>query len=162
MPAKAIIILSSWGSGSSAVAGFMGECGAYMCPPFLQTTYPGISETYESQTFAGMCLATIDKNSFESRVDHKIFANGFKNWFSGELDAAAQAEASRIVLKHPLSAFLLEEICQVVDPIFVVVTRPFDKIEETKISQGWEDSEGRIGAQVIYDNIYSFLHEKVF
>jgi hypothetical protein len=131
-----------------------------MCPPFLESTTPEISETFESEIFAGMCFASIDKWSFEPRVDKKIFQNGLKTWFANEAKLAEQSNASRVVLKHPLSAFLLDEICRVVDPIFVVVTRPFDKIEETRVSQGWPENEGRLGAQAIYDQIYSFLHEQ--
>lgn len=159
MPVRPILILSSWGAGSSAVSGFFGECGAHLCPPFLESTTPQISKSYESQFFAGMCLATINEWTFEPRVDKSIFKNGFKSWYLKEVEEANQNSAHRIVLKNPLAAFLLSEITEVVDPIFVVVTRPFDKIEETKVLQKWPDNQGRIGAQAIYDQIYSFLHE---
>ena len=62
-------------------------------------------------------------------------------------------------MKHPLSALILRDLCDLVDPIFVVVTRPLAKIEETRVRRNWHPVHGRAGAEIIYREIYSFLQE---
>lgn len=160
MTSKPIIILSSWSSGSSAITGFLGECGAYLCPPYAIAYDQKTPSTFESEDFRGMLMATVNEWSLQYKVDTKIFRNGFKSWYQKQIPIAAEIGANKIALKHPLSAFLLTEICEVVDPIFVVVTRPFHKIEETRMRRGWHEVYGQAGAQIIYDRIYSFLHEQ--
>jgi hypothetical protein len=114
--------------------------------------------------YRGLVSATGNVYSFYYKVDPVIFLNGFKSWFTQQIDAAKANGSSKIILNHPLSAFLLHEICQVVDPVFIVVTRPLEKIEQTRIRQGLEASHGKDGAKIIYERIYDYLHEteKVF
>jgi hypothetical protein len=44
-----------------------------------------------------------------------------------------------------------------VNPTFVVLTRPFDQIESTRNAMNAHENLGRIGAQKIYDQIFSYL-----
>jgi hypothetical protein len=159
MLTRPIVILSSWSSGSPLVSGFLGECGAFLCPPFAKSTQPNRPSTYESEMFRGMVSATVNEYTFEYKVDPAIFRNGFKSWFTQQVSAATAINAKPIVLNHPLSVFLIDEICQIVDPRFLVVTRPFKKIEQSRIKQSLASSYGEEGAKVIYERAYSFLHE---
>ena len=156
---RPILILSSWASGSPIVAGFLGECGAYLCPPFAKSINPEQPLTYESEMFRGMVTATVNEYSFALKVEPVIFRNGFKSWFKQQVAKASDAGADRIVLNHPLSVFLLDEICAEVDPIFIVVTRRLERIEATRLKQNLQTSHGAEGARIIYDRIYHYLHE---
>lgn len=142
------------------VAGFLGECGAYLCPPFAKSLNPDQPLTFESEMFRGMVSATVNEYTFEFKIDPIVFRNGFKSWFIKQIEDASKINARRIVLNHPLSVFLLDELCQIVDPLFLVVTRPFEKIEQTRIKQNLHPSYGSEGAKVIYERAYSFLHDK--
>ena len=44
---KTVIIIASWSSGSSAVAGYIDKCGAYSCPPHLNTIDERTPNSYE-------------------------------------------------------------------------------------------------------------------
>jgi hypothetical protein len=151
-----ILILSSWLSGANLVNGFLGECGAYLCPPFSKAS-DGVSNTHESFYYRGILAATIDEESLEFKAEATIFKNGFQDWYKKQLPDGKAAGSSRISLAHPLSAFLLHEICKVVNPTFVVLTRPFDQIESTRSTMNAHENLGRIGAQKIYDQIFSYL-----
>lgn len=157
---RPILILSSWSSGSPMVAGFLGECGGFLCPPFAKSLNPDQPNTYESEMYRGMVSATVNEYSFEFKVDPRIFRNGFKSWYAQQVENASKLGKQRIVLNHPLSVFLLDEICQIVDPIFLVVTRPFEKIEATRAKQNLQPSYGKDGAQLIYERAYSYLHDR--
>lgn len=156
---RPILILSSWSSGSPLVAGFLGQCGGYLCPPFAKSMNPQSPVTYESEMYRGMVSATINEFSFDFKVDPVIFRNGFASWYKQQIQDASRAGAQKIVLNHPLSVFLLEQICQVADPIFLIVTRPFEKIEQTRMKQNLAPSYGAEGARIIYERAYSYLHE---
>lgn len=147
-------------SGSPVVAGFLGECGAYLCPPFAKSLNPDRPLTFESEMFRGMVSATINEFTFDLKIDPIVFRNGFKSWFIQQIENASESKARRIVLNHPLSVFLLDELCQIVDPTFLVVTRPFEKIEQSRIKQNLQPSYGSEGAKIIYERAYSYLHDK--
>jgi hypothetical protein len=156
---RPVVILSSWSSGSPLVAGVLGECGGYLCPPFAKSIDANHPVTYESEMFRGMVSATVNEYTFEFKVDPLIFRNGFNSWYKQQLELAEQAGAQTIILNHPLSVFLLDEICQFVDPLFVLITRSFEKIEQTRIKQNLPATYGREGAQRIYERAYSYLHD---
>jgi len=156
---RPLLILSSWSSGSPLVAGFLGECGAFLCPPFAKSINPDVPMTYESEMYRGLVSATVNEYSFQFKVDPIVFQNGFKSWFSQQILEAEKVNAQRIVLNHPLSVFVLDQICAIVDPTFIVITRPFEKIELTRAKQNLEPSYGRQGAQIIYEKSYSYLHQ---
>lgn len=157
---RPILILSSWLSGSPLVAGFLGQCGGYLCPPFAKSLNSDTQITYESEMFRGLVSATVNEFSFDYKVDPTIFRNGFRSWYYQQVEEANSIDAQRIILNHPLSVFLLDEICQVVDPVFLLVTRPFEKIESSRAKQKLEPTYGEYGARVIYERAYSYLHER--
>lgn len=157
---RPVLILSSWSSGSPLVAGFLGQCGGFLCPPFAKSINPEVPMTYESEMYRGLVSATVNEFSFQFKVDPIIFRNGFKSWYLQQVKEAEKVGAQSIVLNHPLSVFVLDQICEIVDPTFIVITRPFEKIEHTRAKQNLGNTYGRQGAQIIYEKSYSYLHEK--
>lgn len=159
MKPKVILVLASWSSGSSAVAGFLNNNGAYMFPPFITTTDPKSPDTYESEMFRAILLETIQEESLSFKMNTDTLKGRLTTWFQEEIEKAKQRGHSTFALKHPLSALILKELCEIVDPVFVVVTRPLSKIEETCVRRNWHPIHGRTGAEVIYKEIYSYLQE---
>jgi hypothetical protein len=97
--------------------------------------------------------------TLEYKADTKIFTTAFDSWLREIFKLALKNGHTSVALKHPLSAFVLKEICQVCDPIFVVVTRPFAQIENTRMRRQWNRVYGEWGARFVYNRIYNFLHE---
>ena len=83
----------------------------------------------------------------------------FKNWHPIQSSKASEVGSKAIVLKHPLQAFFLDEIFEVCDPKLVLVHRPFDSIETTRLRRQWHPVYGKAGARVIYNSLYSKLHQ---
>lgn len=152
------MVLSSWSSGSSAVTGFLGAAGAYLCPPYVVAKDDLTPNTYESADFRGMLLATMGELSLEYRVDPAVFQSAFGRWYLEQIPKAEAAGATRIALKHPMSILMMDQIRTVCNPQFLVVTRPFAAIERTRLRRDWHAVYGEQGAQELYNRIYSYLH----
>lgn len=159
MKPKLILVLSSWSSGSSAISAFLHASGAYMFPPLLISTDPKAPEIYESERYREILLETIQEENLEFKTNTEKLSTELSRWLGEEIERAIQSGHSVFALKHPLSALILKELCEIVEPVFVVVTRPLSKIEETCVRRNWHPIHGRTGAEVIYKEIYSYLQE---
>lgn len=155
---KTIVVLSSWSSGSTAISGFLDKCGSYSCPPHQITNDPRTPNAYEPLEYRNILAGIIDEFSLEPKNNLSKFQDFFSPWLLVQHSKAAAAGATSIVLKHPLQAFFIEEIVNVCNPILLVVTRPFEIIEKTRIRRRWPSTYGGQGAVKIYNQIYSFLH----
>jgi hypothetical protein len=61
------------------------------------------------------------------------------------------------MLKHPTSAFFLDELSEIFDIKLLIVLRNFVDIEATRNRRGWPSCFGIEGASVIYNKIFYFL-----
>jgi hypothetical protein len=160
MKPKVILVLSSWSSGSSAVSGFLCKCGVDFFAPYFQGAIDERTpNTYESIEFRDLMMHTIDEWSFEYKVSRQEFLQLFKQFIDQKVTNTNFSPDALLGLKHPLSVFWLREITEVIDPVFVVVTRAFEGIERTRVRRNWFESYGLNGAKKIYGHIYSFLQE---
>jgi hypothetical protein len=155
-----VLVLSSWLSGSSSVVDFLERCGASICRPLTESDGNSSFNPYESADFRSMMAATIDETQLEFKSDRNIFKTTFKSWLGIEADKATKDNNQALVLHHPLSIFLIDEILAAGEFRIVVVTRPFKEIEESRIRENWEAFYGETGALAIYNQIYEQLHEK--
>lgn len=163
MKPKVILILSSWSSGSSAVSGFLHKSGVDLCGPYFRAALDvKTPNTYESNDFRALMMHSIDEWSFEYKVSRQEFLNLFGQFIQQKVNNSNFSQDDLLGLKHPLSVFWLKEIIEVIDPVFVVVTRPFEKIEATRVRRSWHEVYGSKGAKTIYGHIYSFLQENGF
>lgn len=154
-----VLVLSSWLSGSNAVVQYLDELGAYVCKPLTQSDGNRSFDPYESEEFRSMLLATIDETNLEFKVDRMIFRSAFKDWFDNQLKMAESQGAEVIVLHHPLSIFLIDEISEATKFKPVVVTRKFSDIESSRKHENWNSFYGELGALEIYNQIYETLHQ---
>ncbi|MBP1850655.1 hypothetical protein [Rhizobium halophytocola] len=150
-------ILSAWGTGSTAVTGYLDHCGAYSCPPHLHTTDPRTPNCYEPKQYRAALLEMIDENTLQFIGDTDKFIDFFAAWLPAQYAQAKAEGRDEIVLKHPLQALLLPVLDAIADCHYVVLTRSLDKIEETRVRRHWPASFGAAGAQVIYPVIQTYL-----
>lgn len=157
---KIILVLASWSSGSTSVAGYLDKCGAYSCPPHVHTVddrTPNAYEPAELKQVLGLC---IDEDTLEPTTRINAFEPFFANWIAKQRQKAAEAGHRFIVLKHALQSFLLPAITKIEPHCrIVVVSRPFAKIEATRARRNWAHSYGEVGARKVYGATYTWLHE---
>jgi len=160
MKPKVILVLSSWSSGSSAVSGFLSKCGVDLFSPYFQGAIDLMTpNTYESNDFRALMMYAIDEWSFEYKISSTEFRQLFQQFINHKINSINYSPDQLLGLKHPLSVFWLKEITEIIDPVFIVVTRSFEKIESTRLRRNWLESYGSKGAKTIYGHIYSFLQE---
>ncbi|TQM89904.1 hypothetical protein BD293_4218 [Roseinatronobacter monicus] len=154
-----VCVLGAWSSGTTAVTGYLTRVGGYSCPPHVQTNDPRTPNSHEPVDFAIELRKVIGGLTLKQHGDREAFCNWLRSWLNERSIEARASGASHIVLKHPLSAYLIKEINAVCNPDFLVVTRPFIKIEETRKRRKWYPSYGAAGAQKLYSTIFSSLIE---
>ena len=157
---KLILVLASWSSGSTSVAGYLDKCGAYSCPPHVHTVDERTPNAYEPEEYKQVLGLCIDENTLEATPRAGAFEPFFVNWIAKQKQKAAEAGHRFIVLKHPLQSFVLPTITRIEpDSRMVVVSRPFARIEATRARRNWPIPYGEAGARQVYGMTYTWLHE---
>ena len=154
---KAVIIISAWSSGSTAVVGYLDRCGAYTCPPHVYTSDERTPNSYEPVIYKNELGKLFDHYSFKEIGNSADFINFFEAWWDIECAKAKKLGCSHILLKHPLQTFVLPYLKKKLNPSFIFITRPNDEIEETRKRRNWHTSLGAKGAQMIQSVAYNFL-----
>jgi hypothetical protein len=154
---KTIVIIASWSSGSTAVTGYLDKCGAYSCPPYLNTVDERTPNSYESLAYGKELAKLFDGFTFKEIGKSEDFVNFFETWWVNECAKAEKLGFSSIVLKHPIQTFVLPYLKKKLNPSFVFVTRPFDEIENTRIRRNWHPIMGSDGAKHLYSVAFNFL-----
>ena len=157
---KTILILTSWSSGSTAISGFLNHCGGYNCPPYVMTNDQATPNAFEPIQYKEALGDCIDESTLKLHGSTDKFKIFFQTWIKEQSLLAKKNKKTFIVLKHPLQTFLLPLIQTIIDPILIVVTRPFENIEKTRMRRVWPEVYGEKGARIIYNTIYSYLHNK--
>jgi hypothetical protein len=101
----------------------------------------------------------VSEQTFKDIGCRDEFKSKFQNWLLQQCAEAKRSGRTSLVLKHPLSAFLMREIEDVCSPLWVFVTRPFSAIEATRIRRSWPATYGAAGAQAVYGAIVTNLIE---
>lgn len=104
-------------------------------------------------------MSVVSEQTFLDIGDRNEFKVAFRKWLIQQSNEAARLGHTSVVLKHPLSAFLIREIQEVCAPYWVLVTRPFVAIEATRLRRQWPANYGAVGAQAIYGSIFTKLIE---
>lgn len=157
---KVIFVLASWSSGSTSVAGYLDKCGAYSCPPHFTTVDERTPSAFEPAEYGGVLKLCLDEETLQVNAKAEGFGVFFRDWIAGKRRLAAEAGHRFIVIKHPAQSLVLP-ILMAVEPqaILVVVTRPFEKIEATRVRRNWIAAYGEAGARAIYGVTYQFLQQ---
>ena len=161
---KTIVILSSFSSGSTALAGFLERCGAHTCPPHMITSDKRTPLSYENIFLKDALEELFDTrdtaNQFEAKGCITSFHEFFGNWYQNQLATCKGVGKKFIVIKNPLLTFTLPAVNpQLENPFYLILKRPFDKIENTRVRRNWAPLFGKTGAKIIYQNIAKQIEE---
>jgi len=157
---KTIIVLGSYSSGTTAVAGYLAKLGAFTSPPHQLTKDPKTPDAYESKAFRDTLVGLVDELTLTKKRDApSAFSEWFSGWVAAQKALALEKGCSHVLLKHPLAAFFIDDIQRACQPVFLVVTRQLEAIEKSRLRRGWHPVFGRQGAKVIYNTIFDALIE---
>jgi hypothetical protein len=157
---KVILVVGSWGSGTSALAGSLCHLGIPGFGPYWQTKDPRTPNTYELNPFRNLLIRYINQrelvfpsNQKENlRIELVEFRNQLEEGLYGKWQEGTE---KRVMLKFPLAAFCLPQLCDVFDVDIIVSLRRFDDIEATRQRRGWGENYGKKGAQIIYPTLFA-------
>lgn len=159
---QTILVVGNWSSGTTAVTGYLARLGGYTCPPTIQTSDPRTPDSHEPIALRNALAAVYDEMSLKKVGQEADFSKWLEKWLPQQRKQAALNGKKFIILKHPLSALLIGEINEVCAPRIVVVTRPFEEIEKTRLRRGWGPNYGTMGAQIIYPRAFStFIEQQI-
>ncbi len=151
---KSIIILSSWGTGSSAVTGYLDKLGAYSCPPHFFTNDQKTPNSYEPLELRNLLNEYVNELDFKFYKDPKPFEELFSNWIEAQSAQASDHGYTHLILKHPLLIFFLPTVYRYCDVSLVYVTRNIDAVETTRKRRNWPENFGKAGALKIHKIMY--------
>ena len=158
---KVLLVCGPWGCGSSAVAGFLSNGGIFAPGPFHAIPDPKTPQTYEMETFWQTLIKVISppnlKRTESSETIVKVLTEFRDQILINVLQKAPLPDNSTIMLKHPLAAFVLPEICEVFDVRILGVLRPINEIEATRARRRWPLHFGAKGAEVIYGHLFTHI-----
>lgn len=155
-----VLIVGNWSSGTTAVTGYLARLGGFACPPTIQTNDPRTPNSFESAAFRNAVSAVHHEITLEKIGEASDFSAWFAPWLREQEAPARMNGRHFLLLKHPLSAFLIKEINDICQPRIVVVTRPYSKIESTRKRRGWAPNYGEAGANIIYSRAFVTMIEE--
>jgi hypothetical protein len=153
---KLILVCGPWSSGTTVVAGLLERLGLRGLPPYFPTKDPRTPSSFESIEFRRLIGELADEDTLRLRVDRSL-AQARLLEFRRRLEQQAGEDAAPLVLKYPLSALLIPEICRVFATRLVYVLRPMQAIEATRERRRWHPQFGAAGAQVLYSSMFQVL-----
>lgn len=146
-PAKPIVVLGAWSSGTSALAGVMNNLGFYTCPPHFQTNDPRTPNSFESISLKEIIARHFNEPRLE-RIpgDPDVVSQDIRIWYEHELTECLRLGKRGVVIKLPSLCFFVPELCRALQPDFIVMTRPLALVEKTRQRRGWHAQLGQAGA----------------
>ena len=152
MPAP-VFIVGAWGGGTSAVAGCVERLGFSGLPPYWTVDDPRTGSTFESASFRSLLLDLVSEAGLELQCPPERVRDALARF----RDAIGRQTGGRpYFLKHPLTAFILDEVEAVFAPRFLFVFRDLDAIEATRQRRGWGEMFGGGAAKRIFARMIGF------
>ncbi|MCC3860596.1 sulfotransferase [Pseudemcibacter aquimaris] len=152
-----IFVAGSWGSGTTAVAGALDKLGVPTFGPHFKTRDERTKNSYELIPFRDMVLHFVDEASIQHKGNYtsgfKLELENFKNsLLKAKWPELPNPERKIFALKMPLATLCLPEICEIFDTKIILIHRPFDDIEESRLRRDWHPNFGGAGAYKIYQH----------
>jgi Sulfotransferase family len=168
---KVIFIAGSWGSGTTMVIGALDRLGVPTFGPHFESDDPRTPNTYELMPFRELILDHVDessmmpKNQFSSDADFSRQLTAALSLFGRQLERGdfgpwPDGNPKVVALKTPLASVCLPEITQVFDTDIILVHRPLNEIEASRLRREWAEYFGAAGATKVYTKMFSDLFER--
>ena len=155
-----VFVCGPWGSGTSAVAGVLLHLGCIGIEPFWRIDDHKTPNTYESRIFRELMLRVSSepdlrlKEGMESSVNSEL-VNLRDQIGKAILGNTPDKIIPPIMLKHAMSATMIDQIHQTFSAKFVFVHRDLADIENTRARRNWPPFAGAEGAEKIYSMLSS-------
>ena len=155
-----IFVCGPWGSGTSAVCGVLLRLGCIGIEPLWQIDDPKTPNTYESRIFREIILRVTSEINLRLKEDMAATVNSELINMKEQICKAIFGNAPNrlippIMMKHPMSAFMMRQIYEVLGAKFVFVHRDTADIEKTRVRRNWPRFMGAEGAEMIYSSLSS-------
>jgi hypothetical protein len=157
---KLLLVCGPFGSGTSLVAGLLAKLGAIGFGPFFETNDKRTGNSYELIAFRNLVqtLASEQNLALNPGIDPKESLRNFRDRILNQEFGSYDENTGRpIFLKHPLSALVIPQICEVFDTRLIYVVRSMQDIEATRIRRRWPEHFGIKGAELIYTCMFTAL-----
>jgi hypothetical protein len=142
-----ILVLGAPGGGTSATAAVLAGLGVPVPGPYEQNDDPLTPCSYESSTFTHIIQRAVNEHTLE-------YTDGYQGRLTQELhDLKNEVTRSRLVrwkrdqprrvaFKRPMAAFCLPELIEIFEPTVIVVRRPLEDVERTRLRRAWPNGHG--------------------
>ena len=152
---KVILVVGSWSSGTTALAGALVALGVPGFGPYFLSNDPLTRNTYELQPFRDVILPFVDENAVALRPQAGPQLIDALRKFRTALEDGAfgpwpTGHAKRVMLKLPLASICIPQISAVFDTDIVLMLRRLQDVEASRRRRGWRAIYGQAGAQFIY------------
>lgn len=159
---KLIFVAGSWGSGTTAVIGALNGLGVPTLGPHFQSKDPRTKNTFELLPFRKLVLRYVDESTLKHKENYRDEFVPALQQFKTRLGNNAfpnqpDPEKRLLALKMPLASLCLPEICRTFDTSVVVVHRPLDEIDASRLRRKWGPRFGASGAQQVYGHMFNDL-----
>jgi len=146
---KVIVVLGSWGSGTSAVIGALERLGCHICPPHFKTNDSRTPNSFESLSLRSVIIPNFNEYDLHfSGPDRGLISGILKDWATAEQNTAGAR--ARLAVKLPHLCFFIPDMVAAWDPVFIMIERPADEIEASRLRRGWPPHLGAQGAVAAY------------
>jgi hypothetical protein len=137
------VVLGSWSGGTSACAAVVAALGADPRPPVFRIDDPATPFSGESQALRRLVLGHFSEPRMRRTHDAARLPEALRAW----------AGPGPAVAKYPPLAWFVPEMVEAWEARFLIVRRPLDRIEATRIRRRWPPVYGAVGARLVYDRI---------
>ena len=143
-----IVVLGSWGSGTSAAIGALELMGCNICPPHFMTNDPRTPNSFEPLSLRSIIVPNFNEPGLHfSGPDRGAVPGYFKEWLAKE----KQKSDKPLAVKLPHLCFFIPDMIEAWNPVFIMIERPFDQIEASRFRRRWPIHLGAIGAKACYE-----------
>lgn len=156
-----VLVCGPWSSGTSAVTGALANAGLPAPGPYLKVNDPRTSQTFEMKAFRELMLEiaseeTLKRTKTESQTLSLL--SDFREQLMMQVsENSGEPVKTPLLLKHALASLILPEMSELFDLRLIVVLRPYEAIEATRLRRRWHSSFGKEGAKAIYGAIMDFM-----
>jgi hypothetical protein len=151
-----VLVCGPWSSGTSAVAGLLANLGVPAPGPHVRINDPTTPLTYEMEAFRELLQQLASEDTLTRLVSDDATMRALRV-FRDDVLRVQDSRGEALMLKHALSALVLQELGELFELRVVCVIRPLADIERTRLRRRWTPEFGELGANVIYEHLFSFF-----
>lgn len=157
---KLLLVCGPFGSGTTAVAGLLARLGAIGFGPYYRPVDERTPNSHELIAFRDLILtlASEETTTLLPGIDVKTALDKFRDRIANqELGPYDSSAGIPILLKHPLSALIIPQICTAFETRLIYLVRPVREIEASRRRRKWGAQYGAKAAGIIYSQMFNAL-----